>query len=93
MKAAVFAFWASVVRTVVPWLVGTVAGWVSALGLTADKELEPTLTAALTLGLSLGFAAVYYVGARLLELYVTPRFGWLLGLAKRPVYEPRHVAK
>jgi hypothetical protein len=33
-------------------------------------------------------AALYYAVVRLLERYVEPRFGWLLGHAKQPAYLP-----
>jgi hypothetical protein len=45
-----------------------------------DAEFEAAITGVLTAG----FSAVYYVAVRLLEQYVTPKLGWLLGLAKSP---------
>lgn len=80
MSDALYALWASVVRTVVPLAVGfVVTGFVSA-GIELDPEFSGLLTNVLTLVLS----AVYYTGARLLETYVTPRFGWLLLFPKSP---------
>jgi hypothetical protein len=85
MKAATFALWASIVRTIVPIVVGTVAGWLTAGRIDPDPELLGNLTAWLTLG----FAALYYVFVRLAETYVAPKLGWLLGLAQAPVdYSP-----
>ena len=81
MKAATLALWASIVRTIVPIIVGTVLGWTTALGITVDREFEPLLGAVLTGA----FSAVYYIAARLLEVHVAPKLGWLLGYAKAPV--------
>ena len=63
----------------------------------ADPELESALVAAFTAA----GTAIYYVIARVLEVHVSPKFGWLLGLAKSPDgysegqppednYDPRH---
>lgn len=81
MSAAFAALFASIVRTVVPIIVGGIAGWAASINLTLDSEFGVLASTALT-GL---FTAIYYAGARLLETYVTPKFGWLLGLAKAPV--------
>lgn len=72
----------SVVRSVVPYLVGGALSWVTSLGLEIDPQFEGSLTAALTLF----FGTVYYIVVRALEVYVAPKFGWLLGLAKTPIY-------
>lgn len=89
MSAISSAFFASVVRTFVPILVGGVIGWATSINLTLDSEFEAQATALLT-GL---FTALYYAAVRLLETYVTPKFGWLLGLAKAPVvYSPESTA-
>ena len=76
------ALWISFVRTIVPLIVGIVLGWFTSRGIPVDQEFEAALTAAL----SLAFAAVHYLVARLLETHVAPRFGWLLGTPKVPVY-------
>lgn len=73
--------WASIVRTVVPIIVGAVIGWLVSGGIEPDPEFEAALTSALTAL----FGAIYYVGARILETHVTPKLGWLLGYAKQPV--------
>lgn len=85
MKTALDALWASIVRTVVPIVVGAILGWLTASNIPVDPELEITLTAALTAA----FSAVYYLLVRLFERYVSPKLGWLLGLAQQPTsYKP-----
>ena len=79
------ALWDSIVRTLVPVIVGSVLAWVARIGLELDPEFELALTAVLTAL----FTAVYYIGARLLETHVTPKLGWLLGSAKQPDYYKR----
>lgn len=69
----------SLVRTLVPVLVGFL---ITTLGLgrvgLSEADLTPAVTALVT--------AVYYIAARALEQYVTPRFGWLLGAPTAPTY-------
>ena len=85
MKTALDALWASIVRTVVPIVVGAILGWLTASNIPVDPEFEITLTAALTAA----FSAVYYLLVRLFERYVSPKLGWLLGLAQQPTsYKP-----
>lgn len=72
------------VRTVVPALVGLVV----TLALRTGVDLHgyaPVITTVIT--------AVYYSAARLAEEYVSPRFGWLLGVAAAPVYTPPRKAR
>lgn len=76
------AFWTSLVRTVVPLIVGAVIAWLVKLGIPVDDDLSSTLATLLTLV----FTAVYYALVRLLETYVTPKFGWLLGFARKVEY-------
>lgn len=73
----------SIVRTYVPWIVGAVIGWMVSLGVPLDPDVEPQLTALLMLAASM----LYYVLARVFELYISPKLGWLLGLAKQPTYD------
>lgn len=90
MSALTAALWASITRTLVPIIVGAVIGWLTTSGMSLDSELEATLTAVLTAV----FGGAYYIVVRLLETYVAPRFGWLLGLAKTPAkyeYDGKHV--
>ena len=72
----------SLVRTYVPWLAGVIITFLVSLGVPLDPEVQPALLALLMLAAS----AAYYWIARLLETHVSPKFGWLLGLAKTPVY-------
>lgn len=70
---------ASILRTLVPLIVGWVLALpvVSAAGVTEDDA---------TRAVQVLVTVAYYLLARLAEEYVSPRFGWLLGLAKRPTY-------
>lgn len=79
------AVWESLVRTFTPIIVGAVLGWFTTAGITLDSEFE----GAVTLLVSGVLSGVYYVAVRLLETYVAPRFGWLLGLAKAPEYDTK----
>jgi hypothetical protein len=81
------ALFDSAVRTVVPLIVGAVISFFVTRGIALDAEFESTLTIALTAA----FTGVYYIGVRLFEVYVSPKFGWLLGLAKQPEYAERPV--
>ena len=74
--------WNSLVRTVVPVIVGAVLSLLVQLGL----EPDPAVAEALSAVLFGGATALYYVVARLLEHYVSPRFGWLLGKPSKPEY-------
>jgi hypothetical protein len=79
------------VREVVPYIVGLVVAFAARHDVKIDAQ-------AMTF-LSFAVGTVYYAVVRLLERYVTPRFGWLLGLAQQPVYakvrtlkaKPAHV--
>ncbi|HWV49296.1 MAG TPA: hypothetical protein VN035_07555 [Microbacterium sp.] len=73
----------SLVRTYVPWLVGAVIGWLVSLGVPLDPEVETQITL-----LFMGVASfLYYAAARIFELYVSPKLGWLVGLPKQPIYD------
>lgn len=73
------SFLPSVLRTVVPLLVGYFAAWPVAgwFGL-QDDQVTALVTVLVT--------AVYYLLVRVLETYVEPNLGFLLGWAGRPVY-------
>ncbi len=77
------ALFDSTVRTIVPIVVGAVIAFAVARGIALDPEFELSLTLALTAL----FQGIYYIGVRLFETYVSPKFGWLLGLAKAPEYK------
>ncbi|WNI16898.1 hypothetical protein [Actinacidiphila sp. ITFR-21] len=70
---------ASLWRTLVPVIVGTLAAWLAHAGIGVDS-------AALTLWLGAAFSSAYYTLFRLLEAHVSPAWGWLLGLARPPHY-------
>jgi len=74
------ALWLSIVRTLVPLIVGGVLTWAATAGLELDDKFEGALTAVLYGVLT----AAYYVAVRIVEVYVTPKLGWLLGAAKSP---------
>ncbi|MFJ2502538.1 hypothetical protein [Microbacterium sp. NPDC087592] len=77
------ALFDSLVRTYVPWLAGIVIGFLISLGVPLDPEVEVQITIAL-MGVS---SLLYYFLARVFELYVSPKLGWLLGLPKQPIYD------
>lgn len=77
------ALFESLVRTYVPWLAGVIIGWLISLGVPLDPDVEVQVTLALMGGASV----LYYFLARVFELYVAPKLGWLLGLAKSPTYD------
>ena len=74
------ALWLSIVRTIVPAIVGAVLSWLSLTGLELDPEFETALTAVLFAV----FTSAYYVAVRLFETYASPKLGWLLGAAQSP---------
>lgn len=80
MSDTLYALWASLVRTIVPLVVGFVVSGFVAAGIELDSEFSGLLANGLTVLLS----GLYYTGARLLETYVTPKFGWLLLFPKSP---------
>lgn len=86
VETAFRGLWSSIVRTATPLIVGAVAAWLVSVNFPVDAELQEALTLA-TGGV---FTVLYYGATRVLETYVTPKFGWLLGLAKQPVYAPKN---
>lgn len=83
------ALFDSLVRTYVPWLVGVLIGFLVSLGVPLDPEVEVQITLALMLVASF----LYYFLARIFELYVSPKLGWLLGLPKQPTYDDSDASK
>lgn len=79
------ALYDSLVRTLVPIIVGAVLGWFVSINVPLDPEFELALTVAITGA----FQGLYYTAVRLFETYVSPKFGVLLGLAKTPKYTPK----
>ena len=77
------ALFDSLVRTYVPWLVGVLIGFLASLGIPLDPEVEVQVTIAL-----MGVASfLYYFLARVFEIYVSPKLGWLIGMPKQPIYD------
>ena len=79
LKALAGQIGAGLVRTVVPLVVAFV------LNLTVVQKLgidEATVENAVTLVI----AAIYWLAVRVIEVYVAPRAGWLLGSKSTPVY-------
>lgn len=74
-----YDYLASLWRTVVPLIVGTLVAWLAHAGLHVDS-------AAATAWLSTAFSGVYYAVFRLAEQHLGKGFGWFLGLAKPPAY-------
>jgi hypothetical protein len=68
----------SILRTVVPLIVGWVLAQPVVAGLGVTEADATTAATAVVTGL-------YYVAVRLLE-QLHPRFGWLLGLPVAPTY-------
>ena len=66
-------------RTAVPVIVGWVAALLARIYIDVDEL-------ALSQALVALFALVYYGVFRVLEVKVSPAFGWLLGLARPPAY-------
>lgn len=73
----------SLVRTFVPIIVGAVVGFFVSAGIELDPEFELSMTAAITSAASM----LWYTLVRLFEVYVSPKFGWLLGAASQPEYD------
>ena len=70
---------ASVIRTVVPVIVGVLVAAFAKFGF---HLTEDTFTGVITTGVTAG----YYAGLRWLEVNGSPKWGWLLGKAGAPRY-------
>lgn len=70
----------SIIRTSVPLIIGLLTTWlVDALGANIDTVTAGALITA--------FASwVYYTVARFLEVYASPKWGYILGIGRLPVY-------
>lgn len=71
----------SIIRTVVPSIVGAVLAVLAAHGINLDAQAAANLTGFLTAL----FGGIYYVVVRLIER-TNPKVGVLLGKAKQPEY-------
>lgn len=84
IKVGATALLASIVRTLVPLIVGTLVAWFTKIGVPVDEADVESVVNGLV---SFGVAALYYVIARLLETFASSKFGWLLGFANAPQYK------
>jgi len=73
----------SLIRTVVPVIVGQLITWLAAAGI-IDQTGQ--ISAALLSLLTVILTAAYYAIVRVLEAKVSDKFGWLLGVPKAPTY-------
>ena len=74
----------SIIRTVVPIIVGQLMTWLATKGvLDASGEVSALLITLFTIV----FTTAYYALARWLETYISTKFGWLLGVPKPPQYK------
>lgn len=78
----------SIIRTFVPVLVGQIMTWSATQGI---LDNDGSISALLITTLTLFFTTAYYTIVRLCEVYLSPKFGWLIGYAKRPVYTETEV--
>ena len=69
----------SLFRTYVPLVVGAIVALAAMIGL--DLDSEGVLAAVALVG-----SGVYYTVVRWLEERVSPKIGYLLGIAEKPVY-------
>lgn len=72
----------SIVRTLVPFLVGFVASVLTAQGFDVPQEFQDNLGSFLTFA----FGGVYYIVVRFLAKKF-PQAEWLLGVPAKPVYQ------
>lgn len=70
----------SVIRTLVPVVVGSILAGLASIGLDLPEGLVTEVVATVIITL-------YYAAVRLLETHVSPAWGWLLGVAKVPQYD------
>jgi hypothetical protein len=81
-------FITAVIRSLVPIVVGWIVGLLAAI----NTRVEPEIQTALILSVSTLAASLYYVTVAWLERKYA-WFGWLLGIARKPVYNSGdHVA-
>lgn len=76
----------SVIRTTIPLLVGLLISGLIAIGWHPSDTDQANLAAQVSAVLTVVITALYYAIVRILETHVSPKFGWLLGLAKQPDY-------
>lgn len=74
----------SIIRTVVPVLVGQLMTLLAVIGI-VDTTGE--ISAAAISFFTILFTSLYYAGVRYLEEKYSKQFGWLLGYANKPEYK------
>jgi hypothetical protein len=74
------------IRTLVPYAVGLVLALVARV---IPLDLPAGTIEGATGELVLLIGSLYYIGVAWLERKF-PWFGWLLGVARNPIYEPKH---
>jgi hypothetical protein len=79
---SLYEYLASLWRTLVPLIVGTLVALGAKAGLDIDSE-------AVSLWLITAFSGAYYALFRFLEGKVGKQWGWLLGLAAPPQYKEK----
>lgn len=72
----------SIIRTITPTIAGFIITFLASKGITLDDQFSANLLL-LIQGV---VTAVYYIFVRILEVKVSPKFGWLLGSTKTPEY-------
>jgi hypothetical protein len=72
----------SLVRTGTPFLVGLLGSWLTRQGLDVNDDF----LSALLVG---AYGYGYYFVVRFLEVYASPKWGYILGIAKAPGYSPQ----
>lgn len=83
LKESIKNFIIGIIRTATPIVAGTVLTFLTNAGLELPEEIKQELSFIIFGVMSLA----YYAAARALEEFVAPKFGWLLGVAKAPVYQ------
>ena len=78
-------FFVQVIRSVVPIIVGWLVGLLAAASITVSPDVQ----AGLVVSVSTLAASLYYIAVAWLER-TYPVFGWLLGVARNPVYAGKH---
>lgn len=73
----------SIIRTIVPWIVGTLLTIAAGRGLSLPESVATEVVTVVVSG-------VYYGLVRLAEVRLSPLWGWLLGLPTAPTYAGRH---
>jgi len=75
----------SLIRTIVPMIVGWLIAQLAIRGLNIDPGLVEQLV-------TWGITSAYYVAVRVFETRIAPKLGWLLGLPKQPTYDAKAAA-